>query len=176
MRAQPNSDLSRWVLGIYDAAHRPIAPGNPPLRPQVVDAYVAFLSFMMYQALGNNWSFTGGASFRDAVAQSIIASYPTLRADQQAAMAQIPLEWAQLNDAWPKAPLAQQQQLRAQWKPVLQQFLDNLNKIAAANPSSPPDSGDQLMKKVLNQQTLNNFRSNSMSSITSTIINRINMR
>jgi hypothetical protein len=100
MRAQPNNDLSRWVLGIYDAAHKPIAPGNPPLRPQVVDAYVAFLSFMMYQALGNSWSFTGGGSLRDALAQPIIASYPSLRADQQAAMAQIPLEWAELNDAW----------------------------------------------------------------------------
>jgi hypothetical protein len=176
MRAQPNNDLSRWVLGIYDAAHKPIAPGNPPLRPQVVDAYVAFLSFMMYQALGNNWSFTGGGSLRDALAQPIIASYPSLRADQQAAMAQIPLEWAELNDAWPKAPLAQQQQLRAQWKPVLQQFLDNLNRTAAAKPATSPDSRDQLMNKVFNEQTARNFISNSMTTITTMMINRTPMR
>ncbi len=170
MRAQPNSDLARWVLSIYDAAHKPIAAGDPPLTPQVVDAYVAFMSFMMYQTLGNNWHFTGSGSFRDAVAQPIIASYPALSADQQAAMAQIPLMWAALNDAWPKAPLAQQQQLRAQWKPALQQFLDNLNKTAAAKPATSPDSRDQLMNKVLNQQMVNNFMSNSMTKITNMMI------
>jgi hypothetical protein len=176
LRAQPNNNLSRWALGIYDAAHKPIAPGNPPLRPQVVDAYVAFLSFMMHQALGNNWSFTGGGSFRDVVAQSMIAGYPTLKADQQAAMAQIPLEWAQLNDAWPKAPLAQQQQLRAQWKPALQQLLDNLNKTAAAKPATAGDSNDQLMKKMVNEQTARTFMNNSMNTINNMVINRIMMR
>jgi hypothetical protein len=174
LRAQPNNNLSRWLLGIYDAAHKPVAPGNPPLRPQVVDAYVAFLSFTMYQALGNNWSFTGG-SFRDAVAQSIIASYPSLKADQQAAMAEIPLQWAQLNDAWPKAPLAQQQQLRAQWKPALQQFLDNLNRSAAAQPATLGDSNDQLMKKMQNEQTARTFMNNSMTTINNMVINRIMM-
>jgi hypothetical protein len=163
------------VLGIYDAAHKPIAPGNPPLRPQVVDSYVAFLSFMMNQALGNNWSFTGGSSFRDAVAGPMIASYSSLRADQQAAMAEIPLQWAELNDAWPKAPLAQQQQLRALWKPALQQLLDNLNKTAAAKPATSADSNDQLMKKMQNEQTARTFMNNSMNTINNMVINRIMM-
>jgi hypothetical protein len=76
----------------------------------------------------------------------------------------------------PKAPLAQQQQLRAQWKPVLQQFLDNLNRTAAAKPATSPDSQDQLMKKVLNEQTARNFISNSMTTITTMMINRTPMR
>jgi hypothetical protein len=173
IRAQPDNELSRWVLGIYDTAHKPIVPGNPPLRAQVVDAYVAFLSFMMNQSLGNNWSFTGGGSFRDAVAQPIIASYPGLRADQQAAMAQIPLQWAQLNDAWPKTPLAQRQQLCAQWRPQMQQFLDNLNKTAPARSASPGDSGDQLINKVQNQQAARNYNANSMSMMTNIITQRI---
>jgi hypothetical protein len=126
--------------------------------------------------LGNNWSFTGGGSFRDAVAQPIIAGYTSLTADQQAAMAQIPLQWAELNDAWPKAPLAQQQQLRAQWKPVLQQLLDNLNQTAAAKPATSADSKDQLMKKVLNQQTARTFMSNSMNTINNMIITRMTMK
>src|SRR5580658_2528168 len=28
MRAQPNNDLSQWVLSIYDAAHKPLATGD----------------------------------------------------------------------------------------------------------------------------------------------------
>jgi hypothetical protein len=173
IRSQPDNELSRWVLGIYDAAHKPIAAGNPPLRPQVVDAYVAFLSFMMNQSLGNNWSFTGGGSFRDAVAQPIIASYSGLRADQQVAMAQIPLQWAQLNDAWPKTPLAQRQQLCAQWRPQMQQFLDNLNRTAATRSASAGDSGDQLMNKVMNEQAARSYNATSMSTITNIITQRI---
>jgi hypothetical protein len=171
MRAQPNNDLSQWVLSIYDAAHKPLATGNPPLTPQVVDAYVGFLSFMMYQSLGNNWSFKGPGSFKDAVAQPIIASYPKMSPEQQAAMTQIPLEWAQLNDAWPKAPLAEKQQLCAQWRPALQQFLDDLSRTAAAAEAArPPDSPDQLMKKVTNQMMVNSFMSNSMTKITNIMI------
>jgi hypothetical protein len=171
MRAQPNNDLSQWVLSIYDAAHKPLATGNPPLTPQVVDAYVGFLSFMMYQSLGNNWSFKGPGSFKDAVAQPIIASYPKMSPEQQAAMTQIPLEWAQLNDAWPKAPLAEKQQLCAQWRPALQQFLGDLSRTAAAAEAArPPDSPDQLMKKVTNQMMVNSFMSNSMTKITSIMI------
>src|ERR1700758_1514274 len=30
MRQTPNDVLSRWVLNIYDSAHRPIAESNPP--------------------------------------------------------------------------------------------------------------------------------------------------
>jgi hypothetical protein len=171
MRAQPNNDLSQWVLSIYDAAHKPLATGNPPLTPQVVDAYVGFLSFMMYQSLGNNWSFKGPGSFKDAVAQPIIASYPKMSPEQQAAMTRIPLEWAQLNDAWPKAPLAEKQQLCAQWRPALQQFLDDLSRTAAAAEAArPPDSPDQLMKKVTNQMMVNSFMSNSMTKITNIMI------
>jgi hypothetical protein len=171
MRALPNNDLSQWVLSIYDAAHKPLATGNPPLTPQVVDAYVGFLSFMMYQSLGNNWSFKGPGSFKDAVAQPIIASYPKMSPEQQAAMTRIPLEWAQLNDAWPKAPLAEKQQLCAQWRPALQQFLDDLSRTAAAAEAArPPDSPDQLMKKVTNQMMVNSFMSNSMTKITNIMI------
>jgi hypothetical protein len=36
MRAQPNNDLSRWVLGIYDAAHKPIAT-SPDSRDQLMN-------------------------------------------------------------------------------------------------------------------------------------------
>ena len=170
LRAQPNSDLSRWVLGIFDAAHKPLAAGNPPLTPQVVESYVSFLSFMMYQSLGNNWNFKFPGSFRDAVAQPMIANYPKMSPEQQASMTQIPLEWAQLNDAWPKAPLAEKQQLCAQWKPALQQFLDALSQSAAAAiAAAPPESGDQLAKKVANQAMVNSFMSSSMTKITTMI-------
>lgn len=170
MRSQPNSDLSRWVLGIYDAAHKPLAAGNPPLTPQVVDSYAAFLSFMMYQSIGNNWNSKFPGSFRDALAQPMIASYPKLSPEQQAAMAQIPLEWAQLNDAWPKASLAERQQLCAQWRPGLQQFLDGLSQTAAAaKAAEPPGSVDQLAKKVANQAMVNSFMSSSMAKISTMI-------
>ncbi len=171
LRAQSSSDLARWVLGIYDAAHKPIAPGNPPLTQQVVDSYVAYVSFFMYQTLGNNWRYTGPGSFHDAVAQPIIANYPRMTAEQQAAMAQIPLQWAQLNDAWPRVPLAQKQQLCAQLRPAVQQVLDQLNQAAAAaQASGQPDSEDKLAKKVMNQMTVNSFMSNSMTRITNIMI------
>lgn len=171
MRSQPSGDLSRWVLGIYDQANKPLASGNPPLTQQVVDSYVAFLSFMAYQALGSNWMWKGSGSFHDAVAQPIIAGYPGMTADQQGAMAQIPLQWAVLNDQWPRATLAQKQQLCAQWRPAVQQFLDNLTQVSlAVKPANPAGSQDQLAHKVQQQTMVDNFRMNSMTQITNIMI------
>jgi len=173
MRAQANSDFALWVLGIYDAAHKPIASGNPPLTDKVVDAYVAYVSFLSYQAMGSTWSWKGPGSFHDAVAQPIIAAYPKMSAEQQAAMAQVPLQWAQLNDAWPKTPLAVRQQLCAQLRPAVQQVLDGLSQsaaaAAAAEPQGQPGSADQLAKKLNNQMMVNSFMASSMTKINTMI-------
>ncbi len=43
---------ARWFLGVYEAAHRPIAAGTPPLTRQASDALVEMLFFMMGQGHG----------------------------------------------------------------------------------------------------------------------------
>ena len=55
MRAQPRSILARWVLNIYDSAHKTIARGNPPLTKQMVDSYAELVGFMLRQSMGKQY-------------------------------------------------------------------------------------------------------------------------
>jgi hypothetical protein len=59
----------------------------------------------------------------------------------------------------------------AQWKPALQQFLDNPNQpSSAAKVASPSDSREQLINKVTSQMMVNSFMSNSMTKITNIMV------
>lgn len=95
MRQTPNEVLSRWVLNIYDSAHRPIADGNPPLTAQVVDAYAELVSFVVNQCLQNN-TVKADRHFKDQLAESLIREYSTYSTEQQQQLSRMPLLWSEL--------------------------------------------------------------------------------
>ena len=112
---QPEDEGARWVLGVYQAAHVPVAAGNPPLTRQVSDAYAEVLAFMIGQVLGNELS--SSTEFKDQFAQSLIADYPNYDAAAQANLAKMPLYWAAIRLAWPALPVEEQEAYRKQWAP-----------------------------------------------------------
>jgi hypothetical protein len=169
MRAQPDSVLSRWVLNIYGSAHKPIAPGNPPLTRQVVDAYAEAVSFMLYQSMGSGF-YTADRPFKDALAQPLIARYPQLDATQQASMARIPLLWALLQVKWPKTPVAEQQQLRDQWRAALQPLVNETNRGSAFSSTHQSGSLDQQMKREAQQAWVNSLSQSYMTRTTNIIL------
>ena len=115
MRTQPARVLARWVLNIYDSAHKPLAPGNPPLTRQMVDVYAELIGFMLRESMGKQY-FAANRIFKDTLAQSVVAQYRQLAPDQQAALAQVPGIWAIIQARWPATPEPEKQQLRQQWR------------------------------------------------------------
>lgn len=124
-RQQPDDELSAWMLGIYDAAHTPIAPGTPALTRQVAEAYAEvqyFLLSVVATGEGRRLDQNVGPAGRDVWTRAIDDDYPRYSAQQQQ-MAQMPLFRAAIREAWPALPDAERARLRDQWRPVVQGML-----------------------------------------------------
>lgn len=170
MRAQPGTTMARWVLTIYDSAHKAIASGNPPLTQQVVDAYAEAVNFMLREALGKMF-YAADRSFKDALTKNLIARYPQLSPEEQAAMARIPLAWALLQAKWPTIPANQQDKLRAQWRTSLQPILSEADPASSAtNAPRQSPSLDQQMKKEAQQSWVNSLSQSYMTRTTNIIL------
>jgi hypothetical protein len=137
MRSQPGSLLAGWILNIYDSAHKAIAPGNPPLTQQVVDAYAEVVNFMLRAAMGKAF-YAADRSFKDALTKDLIARYPQLSNEEQAEMARIPLAWALLQAKWPTIPSTEQEKLRMLWRRSFEPILGRTGP-----PSSVPNGAKQ---------------------------------
>jgi hypothetical protein len=173
MRTQPGSMLARWVLNIYDSAHNPIAPGNPPLTRQMVDAYAEVVGFMLRESMGKQY-FAANRVFKDALSQSLIAQYSRLAPQQQAALGQVPGIWAIIQARWPARPEAEKQSLRNQWRISLQQIVNAAAQSAPAANQAQASSGslDQMVNKEIEHNWVSTM---SQSIMTNTINLHMNM-
>jgi hypothetical protein len=170
MRAQAGSMMASWVLNIYDSAHKTIAPGHPPLTQQVVDAYAEAVNFMLRAATGKAF-YAADRSFKDALTKDLIARYPQLGNQEQAAMAGIPLAWALLQAKWPTLPSNEQEKLRAQWRTSLQPMLSEADRASSApNAPTPSASLDQQMNKEAQKFWVNSLSQSYMTRTTNIIL------
>lgn len=175
VRAQPNSALSRWVLDVYDSAHKPLAAGNPPLTQQVVDAYAEFMEFMVFECTGKR-QFEAARTFKDALAQALIARYKQMTPAQQAGLAQVPALWAVMQARWPATPEDEKQKLRDQWRSTVEAMAKNLSQPASAAAAgngqnqSSPGSLDEMMKKEQQKAWVNQLSQQYMTNTTNIIL------
>jgi hypothetical protein len=142
MRQTPNAVLSRWVLNIYDSAHRPIADGNPPLTLQVADAYAEFVAFMVTECLRKD-AFVPNRHFKDQLAQSLAAKYSSYSGEQQKQFSQIPLLWEALRFRWARLSEPEREAFRQQWKSAALSLLAGPSEAATdetATSTSAPGS------------------------------------
>lgn len=173
MQQTPNAVLSRWVLNIYDSAHRPIAPGNPPLTPQVADAYAEFVSFMVTECLGKS-VFNADRHFKDELARSLARQYSSYSPAQQAQFSHVPLLWELLRTKWEQTSEGERDQYRKQWRPTVEALL-----ASASQGGTQPTSGSAGSTSV--QNYVNNYsehlfvQSMSNSSFTTSMNLHLNM-
>lgn len=119
-RAQREDPSAQWMLSVYDAAHKPLAPGKPALTRQVADAYAETLCFMVTEVSGK--PVQADAKYKSEFAASLAKLYGQWPAEQQEQLQQLPLLWAALRAGWPQMPEADRAKLREQWKGVLAQI------------------------------------------------------
>jgi hypothetical protein len=119
-----------WVLSLYEQAHRPLAPGNPPLTREVADSCAEAVSFIASEVSGKPLSET--RELKAAAVELLISNYPKLPAARQKEMAGMPVLWAALRVAWPTAPEADRASLRQQWRQMLTAMVPRTKEEIAA--------------------------------------------
>jgi hypothetical protein len=109
--------IAKMIVQVYDAAHKPIAPGNPPLTRQAADAMLEVLFFMASQVQSGDSALqpTATPQMKDQWAKNLAANYAKTDAAARQAIASMPITWAQLRLHWPDVPQAEKAKARAQW-------------------------------------------------------------
>src|SRR5207244_668933 len=130
MRADKDNPDTKWLLEVYDATHKPIAPGDPPLTRQMSDAFAELACFMIGEVTAKKIDANQG--FKEAWAAMMKQKYAGFNAEQQKTLGQIPELWATLRLAWEKAPEPEREKIRAQWKEQLKAFLPHSPEQIAA--------------------------------------------
>jgi hypothetical protein len=130
LRAQKNDPDAQWLLSIYEKAHKPLAPGNPPLTRQMTDAQVEMFTFILGEALEQ--PITPEPSVKEDWAKQVAAQYAKLTPAQQKEMAGLPMQWAQLQFAWSQATPQERAEVREAWKRSLAALLPPTNGIKTA--------------------------------------------
>jgi hypothetical protein len=130
---------AKLMVEIYDAAHKPIAPGEPPLTRQGADAMLEVLLFMAAEVEGQP-AVSATPAMKDEWARGLAAGYAKLDDAGRKQIEQMPGAWAALRFAWPELSDADKKQLRGQWAQSAE-----VKQIAAALPklqgTPPPGVG-----------------------------------
>jgi|GEM_PF-6961508 len=130
-RQNSRDAFARWFVGVYDAAHRPIAAGNPPLTSHAADAYADMVAFIINDSLRRK-ALTPNRQFKDLVARVLVAEYGRYPAEQQKAIAQMPFLWKELSYVWPRLSESQRDTFRQQWAPMVASLTSGVPGGAAA--------------------------------------------
>lgn len=114
-----SSDMARWGVALYDASHRPLVAGKPPLTKQMQDAYIEMGSFIANELYGPPATKLD-ADQRVQLADSLGSQYKTMNPEQTANFASLPAAWVQLRRAWPNLGQPEKAALKADWKARLE--------------------------------------------------------
>jgi len=113
LRKDP-SEVSRMLVQVYDAGHRPIADGPPPLTRQSADAMLESIYFMA-SILEDGQTAVPTKEEKDQWAAKLAEQYAKMPEAQRDGIAQMPMIWAALRWAWPTLPDAEKRRLQEQF-------------------------------------------------------------
>lgn len=131
--------VAKMIVRVYDAAHQPIAPGDPPLTRQATDAMLETLFFMASQVQGGA-EVTPTAKMKDQWAKALADSYDKADGAARKEMAEMPLRWAAMRMTWPALSDQDRAKTKAQWaqSPQVKQVAEVIGRLR----QQPPAAGD----------------------------------
>lgn len=122
-----------------------------PLKRSSTDALCNMICFLSAKSRGGEY-LPPTEAFKSMFARKVAAEYPTYTPEQQAVFAKLPEVWTGLRGGWNQLSAYDQNQVLAQWKPLL----DSLNAAtatAAAAPAKPELSPeDRAALASMNEQ------------------------
>jgi hypothetical protein len=113
--------MAKWALAVYEASHKVIAAGSPPLTRQSTDAFLDALFFMAGEVSGQQ--SVPDQKLKDDWAKGLATNYPKISAELKQQIAGMPLFTAVMRVSWPTLSAAEQAQYRAQWGEQLKSIL-----------------------------------------------------
>jgi hypothetical protein len=117
MRADQDNPDGPFLVGAYEAAHRPIAVGNPPLTRQASDAWTELYCFIRNQSGAPHMDATQPA--KDDFARILTENWAKYSPGKQKGFSEMPQQWALVRYAWAKGKDADRQKILAAWQPVV---------------------------------------------------------
>lgn len=138
LRKSPNDLSAQWALGLYDAAHKPIVPGDPPLTRQICDAFAEVLYFMHKEVTGE--SITLNQTARDLFARQMVSVYKKSNAPRRKHFADMPEMWAWIRSVWPRLEESEKETYRSQWRAYLKGMAPELAKPCLVQRTSPANA------------------------------------
>jgi hypothetical protein len=127
--SETNNTVAASLLQAYQAANRPLVPGDPPLTLEVTNALLDLGCFL----------HANGTQATDKVrlewSRQVARSYVEMSTQQRQTLSQMPLVWANVQAVWEKLAPAEQDAYRAQW---LQKLGGLLNQITGDDASTQP--------------------------------------
>jgi hypothetical protein len=123
LREQKNNPDARWLVSLYESAHKPIAPGTVPLTKESVDAYADWMFFVIGQSGGIKQE--PSVETRNQLVSYFAANYPGFSSDVQQRFSEIPGFWSALQLKWSQMSEQEHETQRTEWRkqlaPLLQQ-------------------------------------------------------
>ena len=158
-----NDRAAKMMVGIYDAGHKPIAEGQPPLTRQTADASMELLLFIASQVAGIE-ATSPTPQQKDQYVAKLAETYPKLDANAREELSQVPMTWAALRVAWSEASEADKQKLREQWssRAEVKQVAEGLKKMREQTASAAP--GGAVTPASI-QQSYTNYNNLSNASM-----------
>jgi uncharacterized protein YbaA (DUF1428 family) len=125
-RKDRESASAKMILSIHDAAHRPIAAGDPPLTRQSAEAFARFLYFTATQVAGVKRQ--PEPELIEQSVKGLVELYPTLAAEHRETVSRMPLIWAAFDAGWDALAPAEREAMVAQWRdaPAVAQLAEAL--------------------------------------------------
>jgi hypothetical protein len=171
-RAKSDPDM-KWLMGLYDAAHKPLASGDPPLTREISDDYLDLLCFMHNQVVPGPSLRYESEEAKVFFARALTMAWGKADAARRQHWASMPLARAALLVAWPQLAEEQRAGFRKQFRSYLQaiapDFLKPVPQQIAAPPKKQttarrgsPEAYAQAMAQLQRQHESYVFMSNMM--------------
>jgi hypothetical protein len=133
------------------AVDQTLANGSAaPLKRSSTDALCNVICFLSAKSRGGEY-LPPTEAFTSMFARKVAAEYPSYTPEQQALFAKLPAVWTALRSGWDQISAHDQNQILAQWKPLI----DSLNNAtAAAAPAKPQELSpeDRAALAAMNEQ------------------------
>jgi hypothetical protein len=120
-----------------------------PLKRSSTDALCNMICFLSAKSKGGEF-LPPTEAFTSMFARKVAAEYPNYTPEQQAIFAKLPAVWTVLQSGWNQLSAHDQNQILAQFKPLI----DSLNTVTAAAPAKPQELSpeDRAALASMNEQ------------------------
>lgn len=164
MRKQPDEPMAVWALAVYEASHKILAAGTPPLTRQTSDAFLEAVFLMLGEVQGKR-DEVPDEQLKNAWAAAMTNSYPRIPDEMKKQIAQMPLFVAQMRLNWPTMPESEKAKHRSAWVEALKPLLPAPATAASNNAAGRKMSTAEAMAEQNRRFQMHMNTSNAMMNI-----------